>query len=78
MGTGNEYDLYCVKRGADGASPADYDPQKYALVRGLIKGMLAALHEASPSTRSMVETSQRADTSLDSGFLEKLIEDGIQ
>lgn len=74
---GNEYDLYCVKKGADGASPADYDPQKYAVVRGLIRGMLAALHEASPFARSMVETSQHTGTTLNSGFLEKLIEDGI-
>ena len=34
---GNEYDLYCVKSGADGGSPTDYDPAKYAVVRGLSK-----------------------------------------
>ena len=25
---GSEYDLYCVKHGADGASPADYDAER--------------------------------------------------
>ncbi len=74
---GNEYDLYCVKPGANGASPNDYDPAKYAVVRGLIRGMLAGLHEANPSARSIVQTTQHTPTSLDSGFLEKLIQDGI-
>lgn len=37
---GNEYDLYCVKSGTDGSSPADYDDAKYAMVKGLIKRML--------------------------------------
>ncbi len=74
---GNEYDLYCVKSAADGSSPADYDPAKYAVVRGLIKGMLAGLREGSPSSLSIVETSQHTPTSLDSGFLQKLIQDGV-
>jgi hypothetical protein len=74
---GNEYDLYSIKPGANGASPDDYDPEKYAVVRGLIRGMLAGLREASPSARSIVETSQHTPTSLDSGFIERLIADGI-
>jgi hypothetical protein len=74
---GNEYDLYCVKNNENGASLTDYDPAKYAVVRGLIRGMLTGLHEASPSSRSIVQTTQRTSTSLDSGFLEKLIQDGI-
>jgi Glycosyl hydrolase family 53 len=74
---GNEYDLYCVKKNADGDSPDDYDTEEYDVVRGLIKGMLAALHEASPSSRSIVQTSQHTPNSLDSGFLQRLIEDGI-
>lgn len=75
---GNEYDLYCVKSGADGGSQAGYDPAKYAVVRGLINGMLAGLREGSPSSRSIVETSQRTSTSLDSGFLQKLFQDGVK
>jgi arabinogalactan endo-1,4-beta-galactosidase len=39
--------------------------------------MLAGLREASPSSRSIVETSQHTPTTLDSGFLERLIADGI-
>jgi Glycosyl hydrolase family 53 len=74
---GNEYDLYSLKPGANGASPDDYDAEKYAVVRGLIRGMLAGLREASPSAKSIVETSQHTPTSLDSGFLERLIADGI-
>jgi hypothetical protein len=74
---GNEYDLYCVKNNADGASPSDYDTGKYNIARGLIRGMLAGLHEGSPSSRSIVQTSQHASTSLDSGFLQRLIQDGI-
>jgi hypothetical protein len=74
---GNEYDLFCVKKDANGASPADYDAAKYVVVRGLIRGTLAGLHEGSPSSRSIVQTSQHTSTSLDSGFLERLIQDGI-
>lgn len=74
---GNEYDLYCVRSDANGASPDDYDPEKYAVVRGLIRGMHDAIVEASPSARKIVQTSQHTPTSLDSGFLEKLIGDGI-
>lgn len=40
--------------------------------------MLAGLHEGSPSSRSIVQTSQHTSASLDSGFLEKLIQDGIR
>ncbi len=74
---GNEYDLYCVKNGASGASPADYNAEKYSVVRGLIRGMLAGLRDVNPSLKSMVETSQHTPTSLDSGFLERLIGDGV-
>jgi hypothetical protein len=74
---GNEYDLYCLKKDADGDSPSDYDTDKYSVVIGLIRGMLAALHEARPSSRSIVQTSQHTSTALDSGFLQRLIEDGI-
>lgn len=74
---GNEYDLYCAKNNANGASVTDYDPARYAVVRGLIRGMLAGLHEASPSSRSIVQTTQRTPTALDSGFLLRLIQDGI-
>lgn len=75
---GNEYDLYCVKSNANGASPDDYDPAKYAVVRGLIRGMLEGLREGSPSSRSIIQTTQHTRTSLDSGFLERLIQDGIR
>ena len=75
---GNEYDLYCVKNGAAGASPADFDAEKYSVVRGLIRGMLAGLRDVSPSLKSIVETTQHTPTSLDSGFLERLIEDGVR
>jgi hypothetical protein len=74
---GNEYDLYSIKPSANGASPDDYDPEKYAIVRGLIRGMLAGLREASPSAKSIVETSQHTPALLDSGFIERLIADGI-
>ena len=78
---GNEYDLYCVKNDTDGASPADYDPARYAVVRGLIKGMLDGLHKGSPSSQTIVQTSQHTSqhtsTALDSGFLQKLVEGGI-
>jgi hypothetical protein len=74
---GNEYDLYCVQGGTDGASPADYDTKRYDIVRGLIAGMLAGLHDSSPSARAIVETTQRTPTSLDSGFLERLTSDGV-
>ena len=40
--------------------------------------MLAALREGSPSWQSIVETSQHRPTSLDSGFLQRLIQDGIK
>lgn len=74
---GNEYDLYCVKKDADGSSPADYDTEKYAVVRGLLRGMLAALQQSSPSSRTIIQTSQHTGTSLDSGFLQRLLHDGI-
>lgn len=75
---GNEYDLYCVKSGADGDSPADYDEQKYAVARGLIRGMLDGLREADPAARSIVETTQRTSRALDNGFLQRLIGDGVR
>lgn len=75
---GNEFDLYCVKSGANGGSPADYDDQKYAVVRGLIRGMLDGLQEANPSGRSIVETTQRTSRDLDNGFLQRLIDDGVR
>jgi hypothetical protein len=74
---GNEYDLYCVKQNTDGASPADYDTTKYDIVRGLIEGMIAGLHDASPAARTIVETTQRTPSELDSGFLERLTSDGV-
>ena len=74
---GNEYDLYCVKPGADGASADDYDARRFAVVEGLIRGMLAGLYAGSPSSRSIVQTSQHTGTSLDSGFLRKLLRDGV-
>ena len=74
---GNEYDLYCVEQSTDGASPADYDTARYDIVRGLIAGMIAGLHDASPAARSIVETTQRTPGSLDSGFLERLTGDGV-
>ncbi|MGH7226260.1 MAG: glycosyl hydrolase, partial [Gemmataceae bacterium] len=74
---GNEYDLYCVKSGTDGASPADYSSKRFNVVRGLIQGMLAGLKDGSPHSRSIVETTQRTKTSLDSGFLARLMNDGV-
>jgi hypothetical protein len=74
---GNEYDLYCVKQGTDGASPGDYDTTRYEIVRGLIEGMIAGLHDANPAARTIVETTQRTPNSLDSGFLERLTSDGV-
>lgn len=74
---GNEYDLYCVKKRTDGSSPADYDTKRFKVVRGLIRGMLAGLRDGSPDSRSIVETTQRNRTSLDSGFLRRLLNDGI-
>lgn len=74
---GNEYDLYCVKKRTDGSSPSDYDTKRFKVVRGLIQGMLAGLHEGSPASRSIVETTQRNRTVLDTGFLERLTNDGV-
>ena len=74
---GNEYDLYCVnQRAGAGMALSDYDTEKYNVVRGLIKGMLAGLHEGSPSSRSIIQTSQNG-RNPDSGFLQKLIQDGV-
>ncbi len=74
---GNEYDLYCLRKGEDGAAPGDYDTEKYTIVKALIKGMLAGLHDGSPTSSSIVQTSQSGTTSLDSGFLRRLIDDGV-
>jgi hypothetical protein len=74
---GNEYDLYCVKKHTDGASTADYNTARFKVIRGLIQGMLAGLHDGSPASRSIVETTQRTPTTLDSGFLQRLTEDGV-
>ncbi len=74
---GNEYDLYCLNKGENGASPADYDTGKYNIVRGLISGMLAGLHEGSPTSSSIVQTTQSGKSSVDTGFLLRLIQDGI-
>jgi len=74
---GNEYDLYCVKKRTDGSSTADYDSKRFKVVRGLIQGMLAGLHEGSPASRSIVETTQRDRTVLDTGFLKRLTNDGV-
>jgi len=74
---GNEYDLYCVKEGASGRAPADYDTEKYTVVRGLIQGMLAGLRDGSPSSLRIVQTSQNRKNP-DSGFLERLLHDGIE
>jgi Glycosyl hydrolase catalytic core len=73
---GNEYDLYCVRANANGMVPANYDTAKYDVVRGLIRGMSDGLHEANPDALRMVETSQNGKNP-DSGFLERLINDGI-
>lgn len=75
---GNEYDLYCLKPGATGAAPRDYDDQKYVVVRGLIRGMIDGLRAASPTAHSIVETTQHTSQALDSGFLQRLIGDGVQ
>lgn len=74
---GNEYDLYCVKKRMDGASTDDYDTRRFKIVRGLIQGMLAGLHDGSPQSRSIVETTQRNRTWLDTGFLKRLTNDGV-
>lgn len=74
---GNEYDLYCVKRQTDGASTSDYDTGRYAVVRELIRGMLAGLHDGSPKSRSIVETTQRSRAWLDTGFLQRLTNEGV-
>ena len=74
---GNEYDLYCVKRQTDGASTSDYDTDRYAVVRELIRGMLAGLHDGSPNSRSIVETTQRSRAWLDTGFLQRLTNEGV-
>ena len=74
---GNEYDLYCVKKRTDGSSAADYDTKRFKVVRGLIRGMLAGLHDGSPASRSIVETTQRSRTALDTGFLERLLKSGV-
>jgi hypothetical protein len=75
---GNEYDLYCVKPGTNGGSPGDYADQKYAVVRGLVRGMLEGLREASPTARSIVETTQHTSQALDNGFLQRLMDDGVR
>lgn len=75
---GNEYDLYCLKKGTNGSVPADYNPARYAIVRGLLRGMLAGLREANPSAESIIETSQHNPASVDIGFLEKLLHDGVR
>jgi hypothetical protein len=74
---GNEYDLYALKPGATGASPDDYDDQKYRVVRGLIRGMLDGVHEVNPTLRTIVETTQHTPSELDSGFLQRLIQDRV-
>ena len=74
---GNEYDLYCVIKGASGRAPADYDTEKYLIVRGLIRGMLAGLRDGSPKALRVVQTSQNGKNP-DSGFLQRLIHDGIE
>ena len=75
---GNEYDLYCLDKGSSGASPADYDTGKYNVVRGILRGMLEGLHEANPSASSIIETSKSDNYPVDSGFLQRLIEDGVR
>jgi GH35 family endo-1,4-beta-xylanase len=40
--------------------------------------MLAGLHDGSPPSRSIVETTQRTRASLDTGFLERLMNDGVR
>jgi hypothetical protein len=74
---GNEYDLYCVEPGANGMDFASYDTEKYNIVRALISGMSDGLQEGSPTALHVVETSQNGKNP-DSGFLERLIRDGIK
>ncbi|MGA8441345.1 MAG: cellulase family glycosylhydrolase [Candidatus Sulfotelmatobacter sp.] len=74
---GNEYDLYCVEPGANGMDPASYDTEKYNIVRALIRGMSDGLQEGSPTALHIVETSQNGKNP-DSGFLERLIRNGIK
>jgi hypothetical protein len=75
---GNEYDLYCVKSGANGGSPSDYDEHKYEVVRGLVRGMLDGLRRANPMAHSIVETTQHTSRAVDNGFMQKLIDDGVR
>lgn len=75
---GNEFDLYCLNKGSSGASPADYDTERYNVVRGLLRGMLEGLHEAAPSSLSIIDTSKSDNFPVDSGFLQRLTEDGIR
>lgn len=75
---GNEYDLYCLQQGSSGASPGDYDTTRYDMVRALLTGMLQGLHEADPSARSMVNTAKSNQYPVDSGFLQRLIDDGVR
>ena len=74
---GNELDRICINRETEGTSPSDYDTEKYNIIRGVIRGMLDGLHEASPSFQSMVDTSRIVPNYVNSGFLERLIQDGI-
>ena len=74
---GNELDRICINRETDGTSPSDYDTEKYNIIRGVLRGMLEGLHEASPSFQSMVDTSRIVPNYVNSGFLERLIQDGV-
>lgn len=74
----NEQDGRCMTRfpnggDRDGASIDDYDPEKYAPIRGMLRGLADGLRAEHPDCRRMIDTAGW----LHFGFVDLLVRDNV-
>jgi hypothetical protein len=74
----NERDLRCMTKfpnggDRDGALASDYDPEKYAPVRGMLRGLAEGLRASQPQCLRMIDTGGW----LHFGFIDLLVRDNV-
>ena len=68
----NELDNFCLA-GGDGDKPSAYNPQKYELVKEMLRGLAEGVHAADPSAQRIIDFAGWLHT----GFFERLENDRI-
>jgi len=68
----NELDIYSLA-GGSGDQPSDYNPQKYALAKEMLRGLAEGVHAADPSARRMINYGGWLHT----GFFQRLENDHV-